>query len=214
VAASGVYLIIMAGWVLWDRAYGTNGGAGPGLSYPLANGLATAAERRLAEAYFSPTGLMHAESDKAAEGYSYSQELRAVLRKLLMEHPATWKSATFFTPPSLFASYANDPHGVEQSKALLQIAYGMIDEAMKTKIWAMGDAFSMADCAAAPAFVAEVPPVTQPPHAKPMIIVATAPPTAPHTAGFTWAGTFTEIFFCAASFLFTRMCGFMLHVWH
>ena len=34
---------------------------------------------------------------------------------------------------------------------LLQIAYGMIDEAMKTKTWAMGDAFSMADCAAAPA---------------------------------------------------------------
>jgi glutathione S-transferase len=45
----------------------------------------------------------------------------------------------------------NDPHGVEQSKALLQIAYGMIDEAMKTKTWAMGDGFSMADCAAAPA---------------------------------------------------------------
>ena len=45
----------------------------------------------------------------------------------------------------------NDPHGVEQSKALLQVAYGMIDEAMKTKTWAMGDGFSMADCAAAPA---------------------------------------------------------------
>jgi glutathione S-transferase len=45
----------------------------------------------------------------------------------------------------------NDPHGVEQAKALLQIAFGMIDEAMKMKTWAMGDAFSMADCAAAPA---------------------------------------------------------------
>ena len=45
----------------------------------------------------------------------------------------------------------NDPHGVEQAKALLQIAYGMIDDAMKTKIWVMGDGFSMADCAAAPA---------------------------------------------------------------
>jgi glutathione S-transferase len=45
----------------------------------------------------------------------------------------------------------NDPHGVEQAKVLLQIAYGMIDEAMKTKTWAMGDGFSMADCAAAPA---------------------------------------------------------------
>jgi glutathione S-transferase len=45
----------------------------------------------------------------------------------------------------------NDPHGVEQAKALLQTAYGMIDQEMGTKTWAMGDAFSMADCAAAPA---------------------------------------------------------------
>jgi glutathione S-transferase len=45
----------------------------------------------------------------------------------------------------------NDPHGVEQAKALLQTAYGMIDQEMGTKTWAVGDAFSMADCAAAPA---------------------------------------------------------------
>lgn len=45
----------------------------------------------------------------------------------------------------------NDPHGVEQAKGLLQAAYGMIEHDMSTKTWAMGDAFSMADCAAAPA---------------------------------------------------------------
>ena len=45
----------------------------------------------------------------------------------------------------------NDPHGVEEAKALLQTACGMIDQEMKTRTWAMGDAFSMADCAAAPA---------------------------------------------------------------
>ena len=45
----------------------------------------------------------------------------------------------------------NDPHGVEQAKTLLQIAYGVVDQEMGTKTWAMGDAFSMADCAAAPA---------------------------------------------------------------
>jgi glutathione S-transferase len=44
----------------------------------------------------------------------------------------------------------NDPHGVEQAKTLLQTAIGMIDQEMATKTWAMGDAFSMADCAAAP----------------------------------------------------------------
>jgi len=45
----------------------------------------------------------------------------------------------------------NDPHGVEESRRLLQTAYGMIDQEMKTRTWAIGDAFSMADCAAAPA---------------------------------------------------------------
>ena len=45
----------------------------------------------------------------------------------------------------------NDPHGVEQARGLLQAAYGMIEHDMSTKTWAMGDAFSMADCAAAPA---------------------------------------------------------------
>jgi glutathione S-transferase len=44
-----------------------------------------------------------------------------------------------------------DPYGVEQAKSRLQTAYGMIDEDMAAKTWAMGDAFSMADCAAAPA---------------------------------------------------------------
>ena len=45
----------------------------------------------------------------------------------------------------------NDPHGVEEAKRLLLTACGMIEQAMATKTWAMGDAFSMADCAAAPA---------------------------------------------------------------
>ena len=45
----------------------------------------------------------------------------------------------------------NDSFGVDQAKALLKTACGMIDQEMATKTWAMGDAFSMADCAAAPA---------------------------------------------------------------
>jgi len=45
----------------------------------------------------------------------------------------------------------NDPHGVEEARRLLRTAYGLIDQEMGTKTWAMGDAFSMADCAAAPA---------------------------------------------------------------
>jgi glutathione S-transferase len=45
----------------------------------------------------------------------------------------------------------NDPHGVEQARTLLRTSYGMIDQEMETRTWAMGDAFGMADCAAAPA---------------------------------------------------------------
>jgi glutathione S-transferase len=43
-----------------------------------------------------------------------------------------------------------DPHGVEEASARLQTAYGMIDQEMASRKWAMGEAFSLADCAAAP----------------------------------------------------------------
>ena len=45
----------------------------------------------------------------------------------------------------------HDPYGVEQAKATLRTAYGMIEQGMDAKTWAMGDDFGMADCAAAPA---------------------------------------------------------------
>jgi glutathione S-transferase len=44
-----------------------------------------------------------------------------------------------------------DPFGVELATARLQTALGMLDRDMASKTWAMGDAFGMADCAAAPA---------------------------------------------------------------
>jgi glutathione S-transferase len=44
-----------------------------------------------------------------------------------------------------------DPYGVEEAKARLQSCYGMIDKEVATRTWAMGEAFSLADCAAAPA---------------------------------------------------------------
>jgi glutathione S-transferase len=44
-----------------------------------------------------------------------------------------------------------DPHGLEEAKARLRTSYGMIDQEMATRKWAMGEAFSLADCAAAPA---------------------------------------------------------------
>lgn len=45
----------------------------------------------------------------------------------------------------------NDEYGVDQARKTLQTSLGMIDEDMSKKTWAMGGAFTMADCAAAPA---------------------------------------------------------------
>jgi glutathione S-transferase len=44
-----------------------------------------------------------------------------------------------------------DAFGVEEAKEVLATAYDMIEQDMSTKTWAMGESFTMADCAAAPA---------------------------------------------------------------
>jgi glutathione S-transferase len=46
---------------------------------------------------------------------------------------------------------SKDPLGVEEAKARIQSCYGVIDKEVAAKTWAMGDAFSIADCAACPA---------------------------------------------------------------
>lgn len=51
----------------------------------------------------------------------------------------------------------DDACGVEEARELLRTALGMVDEAMAAKTWAIGEAFTMADCAAAPAlFYADI----------------------------------------------------------
>jgi glutathione S-transferase len=46
---------------------------------------------------------------------------------------------------------AKDPLGVQQARAQLETALGMLDRDIATKTWVMGERFGMADCAAAPA---------------------------------------------------------------
>jgi glutathione S-transferase len=46
-----------------------------------------------------------------------------------------------------------DPYGVEQARAALDKAYAWLDAVMATRDWAEGGAFSLADCAAAPALL-------------------------------------------------------------
>lgn len=44
-----------------------------------------------------------------------------------------------------------DPYGVAEAKAQLAAAYEVIDARMATRTWCIGELFTMADCAAAPA---------------------------------------------------------------
>jgi glutathione S-transferase len=46
---------------------------------------------------------------------------------------------------------ARDAHGVAEANARIASCYGMLDKEMAQRDWAMGEAFSLADCAAAPA---------------------------------------------------------------
>jgi glutathione S-transferase len=43
-----------------------------------------------------------------------------------------------------------DPHGVEEARAQLRTSYGMIERQISGAGWAMGNDFSLADCAALP----------------------------------------------------------------
>jgi glutathione S-transferase len=45
----------------------------------------------------------------------------------------------------------NDAWGVEQAKAQLHQVYALIEQQLDARTWTMGDAFTLADCAAAPA---------------------------------------------------------------
>ena len=51
---------------------------------------------------------------------------------------------------ALCAEADRDPHGVRKARAMLETAYAWLDARMAARTWAAGDAFSLADCAAAP----------------------------------------------------------------
>jgi glutathione S-transferase len=54
---------------------------------------------------------------------------------------------------SLRAAEARDPQGVAEARATLDTAYRWLEDEMAGREWAAGDAFSLADCAAAPALL-------------------------------------------------------------
>ena len=51
---------------------------------------------------------------------------------------------------ALCAETDRDPYGVRKARAMLETSYAWLDARMATRTWACGDAFSLADCGAAP----------------------------------------------------------------
>jgi len=95
----------------------------------------------LAQHYPGTTQLIPADEDAARQ-----MRLRDRFFDLYVNVPLGKVVTDRLRPPG-----RSDPHGVEEAKALLRISLGMIEQDMARKTWAMGDAFTMADCAAAPA---------------------------------------------------------------
>lgn len=95
----------------------------------------------LAQYYPGKTELVPADTDLARQARMHDR-----FYDLYVSEPMAKVVADRLRPAG-----QKDPHGVEQARALLQIACGMIDQEMAAKTWAIGDAISMADCAAAPA---------------------------------------------------------------
>jgi len=57
----------------------------------------------------------------------------------------------------LRAESEHDPRGVVEARATLKTAYGMLEQELAGKPWVIGEDFSLADCAAAPAlFFADI----------------------------------------------------------
>ena len=94
----------------------------------------------LAQHYPGPTELIPADADCALQ-----TRLRDRFYDLYVHEPMQRIVGDRLRPAG-----KTDPHGVEAAKAQLRTSYGMIDEEMAARTWAMGDAFTLADCAAAP----------------------------------------------------------------
>src|SRR5262249_33964070 len=94
----------------------------------------------LAQHYPGKTALVPRDPDLALE-----TRLRDRFYDLYVHH-----SMQTIVGDRLRPADAKDPYGVEQARAMLRTAYGMIEREMRSKTWAVGDAFTMADCAAAP----------------------------------------------------------------
>ena len=94
----------------------------------------------LAQHYPGPTELIPADADLALQ-----TRLRDRFYDLYVHEPMQRIVGDRLRPAG-----KTDPYGVEAARAQLLKSYGMIDAEMAARTWAMGEAFTLADCAAGP----------------------------------------------------------------
>ena len=94
----------------------------------------------LAQHYPGPTPLIPADAELALQ-----TRLRDRFYDLYVHDPMQRIVGDRLRPAG-----KTDPYGVEAARAQLLKSYGMIDEEMAARTWAMGEAFTLADCAAGP----------------------------------------------------------------
>lgn len=95
----------------------------------------------LAQHYPGPTRLVPADPNLALQ-----TRLRDRFYDLYVQEPMQKIVGDRLRPAG-----SKDPFGVEQARTLLRTAYDLIERDMASSTWAIGEAFGMADCAAAPA---------------------------------------------------------------
>lgn len=77
----------------------------------------------------------------------YAHPFSSYSRKVLI---AFYENETPFEFRMLGSGHERDPRGVDEARSRLSAAYGWLDGRMRDREWAAIDAFSLADCAAAP----------------------------------------------------------------
>ncbi|MDG2519965.1 glutathione S-transferase family protein [Caulobacter segnis] len=55
-----------------------------------------------------------------------------------------------FVYDALRPAESRDPYGVDEARKMLDTSYAWLDQRMQGRTWAVGEAFTLADCAAAP----------------------------------------------------------------
>ena len=95
----------------------------------------------LAQHYPGPVSLIPADADRARE-----VRLRDRFFDLYVN-----ESMQKVITDRLRPSGQRDHYGVAEARERLRVAYDLLEQDMKTRTWAVGDSYSMADCAASPA---------------------------------------------------------------